>query len=425
MRVFLHPPSTVLPLVLIALGSLLPAQGTPVRYIGGATLGAATGIQAQAWCTPPLALCPPPIFAPPAIPNAGGTAYDPGTQTVWDTEGTRIMGFSTATFMAPCVVKCPAMPLTAIGVPAGLFVTGLAFDELNRNLLGVDNAVPPNIYVWGLTATGCPALRFRCTLPAGVFPAGWVTSGLAHSERYGMTFVLADNFPALPAPILAGVVVAAAGCQVRCAFRPFPCTAIAMRHLRGAAFDDCTSQFTFTDGINLLRNDFIPTPNCTMTNPQCCTTTVAAGIYYGFDIEASHPVRRGSSCTAPSCPNCANMLLTSRSDPSLANGIFSLDLMNAPGGGIAFGLLGPGPCTPGLPFGCGFYYPILPPAPIVLGSVGIAGAGCGGTASMTIPIPLDPSLCGANLCAQMLIFCLGAPLGIGLTNGLDLTISDS
>jgi hypothetical protein len=57
---------------------------------------------------------------------------------------------------------------------------------------------------------------------------------------------------------------------------------------------------------------------------------------------------------------------------------------------------------------------------MVLGGAG----GCGGNATQPLPIPLDPTLCGANLCTQALTVCMPS-LGLGMTNAIDLRITDS
>ena len=54
---------------------------------------------------------------------------------------------------------------------------------------------------------------------------------------------------------------------------------------------------------------------------------------------------------------------------------------------------------------------------------GFAGAGvCDGSHRLGLPIPIDPALCGSELCAQAIVACIP---GFGLTNALRLHISDT
>ena len=89
-------------------------------------------------------------------------------------------------------------------------------------------------------------------------------------------------------------------------------------------------------------------------------------------------------------------------------------------------VLAAGPCTTGLPFGCGLLYPNLFGPNLIFPAVVLPGAGgCTGTGNFPLPIPVAPGLCGQTLCAQTVLFCLPPPppLGIGLTNAIEFTVT--
>ena len=419
----MNPRTLVLQATVIALLPSLPAaQGTPSALIGGA-FNAAAGpmIQRQVWCTPGVPLCLP-VLGPPVMPFAGGTAYDPGTQTIWNSDGLLLTGLS-ALSVPPCAPVCPPVPCP--GLPAGAFVCGLAFAEDTRSLWVIDST--PALMELTFVGGPCPVPLRRCGL-AGVIPPTHTPGGLAYSEKLRMVLYSVSMWGVVPPNNLVFIAPSNAPCAPVCMVPWNACGAVAaLGAITGLAYDDCTDTMYATDGA-LLANGvlrFVP-PNCQLLRQQCCNLPVIAA-YYGLCIEPSHPVARGMSCTAAPCPNCPALAMSTTSDPTLGNARFALQVSNAPAGSVLICMLGPGPCTPGIPVLCGLYYPILPPAPVMFGIVGLGGpAPCGGSGAAALPVPMDVSLCGSTVCVQGLVLCLAAPgPGVGLTNALDLTITDT
>ena len=401
------------------------AQGTPYQLVGGASNPVAPPnfIQNQIWCQRPTRKCNTPLV-PPAH-NGGGTAYDPATQVIWDCDGARLIG-ARATSTPPCGLVCgPVLAQT----PPNAIVTGLAFDEGNRWLWQLDSS--PGLSWFTTTGTPCPKLVGRCSL-AGVFPTTHTPGGLAYSERYKLVFYSASIFPSGIATNIVYAAPASNPCQPICKFPFDVCTGgPPLSALRGLAFDDCSSTLYATDGIRVARGVFLPPPTCTVPTIACCNASLIAP-YYGLCLETSHAVSVGNSCTALPCPACPNMVLSAIGDPATGNSLFALRISGAPATTAALGtvgvfLLGPGPCTPGLPMGCGLYHIQLPPPPILLGVTPLLGPpACGGVATQPLPVPLDPVLCGVNLSTQAAVLCAGASgIGMGLTNALDLTLNDT
>jgi hypothetical protein len=142
--------------------------------------------------------------------------------------------------------------------------------------------------------------------------------------------------------------------------------------------------------------------------------------WYGLDIESEHARSAGKSCTARSCPVCPNMALHAVGDPAIGNSQFGARFADAPTGGVGLVFLGPGPCqVPGLPVLCGELYMQLPL--FLLGAVGLAGGAiCDGQGFVPAGIPNDHSLCGGIACLQGVVICFGTPIGVGLTNGVQI-----
>jgi len=398
----------------LPLGTSLPAQ----RLLGGAH-APATGpvLASQSLCLPSVRRCSP-LLAPPATPFAGGTAYDPRRQVVWDTDGTQLGGWLLLV-SAPCSTPhCRPGPAP---VPAGALATGLAFDETRDALWMVDSS--PSLSLLRLTsAASCPTLTARCSL-AGVIPPTHVPGGLAFSENRQLVLWSSSVFGAGAPANIVYVAAAANPCVVTCRITLFGtvgCGGGPLGPIVGMAYDDCTDRIYVTDGSKVLRARFVPP--CGALEFECCAAAVVAP-YYGLDLEADHPASIGRACLQASCGTCTGLALGAVGDPALGNAGFALRVRGAPVGALAVLALHPGPCAAGLPLWCGLYHPAAIPPAVTL-ALPLAGAGtCGAEGEVPLPVPMAPWLCGAKLCAQAAIFCV--PSGHGLTNALELPFSDS
>lgn len=103
--------------------------------------------------------------------------------------------------------------------------------------------------------------------------------------------------------------------------------------------------------------------------------------------------------------------------PQLGNAGFTLDLLHAPPFAPCAIGIAVGPRNLALGAGCTTYLP-----PSFAPSVAMGNAH--GFASMRMPLPVDPTLRGLRFVAQGLALDPTAPLGVGLTAGLYLTLGD-
>jgi hypothetical protein len=388
------------------------------RLIGGAH-SPATGplLASQNVCAPSARRCSP-LLAPPAAAFAGGTAYDPRRQVVWNTDGTLLTGVLLLS-TTPCTTPhCPAAPAP---VPAGALATGLAFDESRDAVWMIDSS--PSLSLLRLNAAApCPALTARCNL-AGVIPAAHRPGSLAFSERRQLVLWSSSVFGGGAAANIVYVARAADPCVVICRITLFGtvgCGGSTLGAITGMAYDDCTDRVFVTDGVRVLSAVYVEP--CGAINFACCAAALVAP-YYGLDLEAEHPARVGAACLQGTCGVCPNFALTTVGDPAIGNPAFALRVNGGPVGGAALFVLDPGPCAAGVPLFCGLYHPAAIP-PAFSFAVALAGAGaCTASATLPLGIPMMPWACGQKLCAQAVIFCI--PGGRGISNALELTLSDT
>lgn len=406
-------PTSLTVLSASALLALLCSPATAQRMVGGAFSAAAGPIlQAQPYCGPAVGLCRP-VLGPPPTPWAGGTAYDPIHEVIWDTDGLNLVGIRANT--TACVVFCPPAPAP---VPAGAVATGLAFDETRRALWMLDSL--PTLAMLQFPAAGapCPGVVNRCSL-ANVVPATHRTGGLAISERNDLVFYSASMFGAAVPNNLVFVARCVAPCAPLCVLPVPNCAAGPLGAITGLAYDDGLDTLILTDGNTEMRLRL--NPPCGILGVDCCNAPVIAP-YYGLDIEPAHSVTVGSTCVAGTCAACPNVSLGSLGDPSLGNPDFTLRVANGAPGSLAFFFMGVGACTPGVPVLCGLFHPSL--APVFLGNAPLVGAGpCGGVADFNLPIPMAPALYGGEVCVQSVLVC--PPGSVSLTNALGLKFLDT
>ncbi len=253
-----------------------------------------------------------------------------------------------------------------------------------------------------------------------------LAAGLAISEVHGLVFFSASVFSGGAPDNWIFAAPLANPCQPTCRLQVGNCGATALGPITGLAFDDCYSMLIMTDGTNTMLTTFVPAGGglpCNYIAPSCCPPTL--GRRCGLCVEGGHTASVGASCLAAPCPSCPSMTLGPVGDPVIGNSSFAFRLDNAPANVPVACLVGIGPCTTGIPFACGQIYLPLAPPPISLGTLITSGAGCTGSVSFPLPVPLNFGLCGAQLSGQAPVMCVGTPIGIGLTNGVCLVVSDS
>ncbi len=416
---FLEPCS---PLLMLALLGVPSSPITAQRLVGGAFSPAGGPLLAtKTFCAASVRLCSPILAAPPTN-FAGGTAYDPIHQVIWDTDGLRLIGIL-ALAAVPCAT--PYCPAVALPLPANALATGLAFDESRDAVWMIDSS--PSLSLLRISATSrCPTLSARCDLTP-VVPTTHATGSLAFSERRQLVLWSSSVFTGGAAANIVYVAAAANPCVVTCRITLFGtvgCGGAPLGPITGMAYDDCTDRIYVTDGTAVLRATYLPP--CGANGFQCCAAAAVAP-FYGLDLEPAHPTSVGGSCMMPPCAACLAVTLTTSGDPTIGNAAFALRIQNAPAG--SFGMLAfhPGACGAGLPLFCGLYHPAALPPAVLFGPVALVGGGaCTAAGAFPLPVPLAAGLCGQRFCTQGVILCIGAGLGVGgLTNAVDFVIGDS
>jgi hypothetical protein len=388
------------------------AAQAPPRLVGLTRLSPLVLAQDTVTCA--STTCTPAGLPAPAagFPWVGGTAYDSNQRSVWVSNGLQIAKVDARNACAP---DCPVLPMpeTSPNNP----VTGLAYYEPANTVYVTDQA---NAIRWYTVGGGCQLSPVsRCAAP---IPAGDVLTGCATDDLTGQIFYSAVT-PGNPG---GRVYVAQIGspCLPFCSFAVTTCGTSTMGPLMGLAYDACAEVLWVTDGRFTKGISFDPISCAVLGETQCCTNTGEP--YVGLDVLANNETTSGVSCTAPSCPACPTMAHVLPNDPYVGCATFSLDLINAPGASTAILFLNIGACGPPVlapPFCAGLRVPLVPPPftgfPLTGGTPGL----CNGMASFNISIPLDPTLCGTQLCSQYLGICL--PTGLYASNALGWTIGAS
>ncbi|MCC6672695.1 MAG: hypothetical protein IT458_16645 [Planctomycetes bacterium] len=386
---------------------------TPQVLIGNTSAPSLLVRQSLGTCN--TQVCPLGLPAP-ALNFHGGTAYEALRGNVWVSNGPLIQVVKPGT----CAIFCPPFPAPGPGP-----VTGLAVLEKQRRIYMSHQG---NVISWH--ALSCPVSPIG-SCPAPV-PAGSQIGGLALSDVKDLIFYSASVWAAgVPANNIVFVAPLQNPCTPICSF-PVPlCGNNPMGPITGLAFDDCKFVLYATDGkqtVGLFVN--VTAAGCNTQMVSCCPNTSGTPLI-GLCLEAAHATSSGASCTANPCPACPTMTAGTIGDATLANPAFAITLSGAPSGGTAYLVLNLGACSPpGLPIPpfCGpLLVPLGAPGPIVLGGFPLAGTPpCGGGATVGLPIPPNPALCGFNLAAQWLVLCpAGGLLGTGVTNCITIPISAS
>ncbi|MBK8980093.1 MAG: hypothetical protein IPM29_29690 [Planctomycetes bacterium] len=361
---------------------------------------------AQSPCSP--AGMPP---APAISPWIGGTAYDANSRGVWISNGLMIARVDARN---ACTVQCPAVPMpnTSPNNP----VTGLAYYEPTDTLWVTDQS---NVIRW-YTVSGCTlTLAGRCLPP---IPAGDVLTGCAFDDQTGAIFYCAVT-PGSPG---GRVYVAQIGapCLPYCQFDVLTCGSSPMSPLTGLAYDGCAQVLWVTDGRFTTGRSYDPIACVLLGEVQCCLNTVER--YIGLGVMPSTETSVGANCTAGTCPTCPTMEHVLGSEPYVGNTAFTLDLVNAPGGSVGYVFFNFGPCGAPIlapPFCAGIRVPVVPPPFSGSGPTGGTPGLCNGAASVSVPIPSVPALCGVPMCSQFVGVCPGS--GLFSSNALDWMIVNS
>lgn len=375
--------------------------------------------------------CAPNNFPAPTSPRAGGTAHDPRTGGTWISNGRMIAKVDPD----GCRYQCPPF---AIPTPQGvrLEIGGLAFYETQDTLLVLDTAGA----IIKLQVRDCQVQQVsRCAITLPVLP-GQAFSGLAVDEATGLVFWSVSDFGGSSPLQVVHVAQWATPCDPICSFRVTSCSPQLhpLGGITGLAFDPCERQLYVTDGRIMVRGDFVRNAlgGCRLENLHCCVpSAIGSGLLgaIGLCIRPAQGVEHGDSCANGSCRPCGSLRLRMTGDPSIGNGDFGFQLLDAPVGARAFLGIGIGPCAaPGvrIPGFCGpLTLPLAPDAPIFIGprpTLSATGQQCSGSARWGISIPNSVALCGDVFSAQAIVLCPSAlAFGTAMTKCTQFRIGGS
>ncbi|MBK8101343.1 MAG: hypothetical protein IPK26_30035 [Planctomycetes bacterium] len=409
--------SLLLPLAGLALATAALAQ-TPDNLIG---ITRTTPILAQrdhAGCAN-LPFCNPPGFpAAPAVPYAGGTAWEPAREAAWISNG-----FLMALVRpGACNYLCPPFPAPLVSPNA--MVTGLEHCESINETWILDSF--GNIYRCPYACPLVPVAVCNTGLPLTATSA---TGGLAVDEKNRIVFYTYTDWTTsatrlfmatMAAPCTPFQIVAVPGCG-----------GMLLRGVTGLAVDACSQTLYLTDGVTTMGWSYTVAggPTVVFGAQTCCTLPppMPGDQMIGLAVRSGRPTSTGATCANGACPACP-MLHGTIGSPNLGNANFTLDLQSAPLGALAWCIVGVGPCVPPGPF----FPPLCGPiqAGPMLGTLGPVptggGVGCGGSAAFPLGLPMIPGLCGAVLSSQCVAFCsAGGMIGTSLSNCLTWQIQSN
>lgn len=409
-------------LAVAALAATVTAQGPSDRIIGytasPSPAGSPPALQRQVLCNAAQRLCA--AIGAPVSAHAGGAAYDGARQTLWYTQGTRLV----ETLIDGCSTQCTVSAALALG--ASSVASGLTLQESTRTLWQLETIHgTAAVHQWSLR--GCPPVAgpvCRIPLPTNRHVAG----AIALDGRSGFLFYAASIFGTASGPANVVLVASVASpCNVICQFRVDACDPITpLGPITGMAHDTCSDSLYVTDGRNVVQLRKTSSRPCDWQAVSCCTQPPNNQRWYGVDVEPLHPRDIGRSCVGRGCPNCTDMRLVALGDPVIGNQLFGFRVEGGPTGGLAFLAFNIGDCQPhGVAFLCGPIYPaLLPPLAIVPMGPLTGSATCRGAVTLPVPVPIDYGLCGGAMCFQGIVLCRtpGSIGGVSLTNGVQVVV---
>ncbi len=356
-----------------------------------------------------LPFCNPPLPPAPAIPFAGGTAWDPIRNAAVVSNGFLIAEVDPNT----CAVICPPSPAPTVSPNA--VVTGLEFVETLNQIWMLDSfgaltqmqyACPP--VVLSVCNTGLPLTATNAT------------GGLAVDEVHRIVFYSYTDWVANTNVI--HIASMANPCLTTQIVVPFSClTTTPLRGITGLAADGCRSQLYITDGVQTIcwRYAVAAGPVVAFGPQTCCTLPMpAADPMIGLAVRSGRETSIGSPCANGVCPPCP-MIHSLTNSPNLGNAFFQLQLDQAPQNSLIYCAIGLGPCNAVGPVPAPFCGPLLiGPSALTLGPVITPpGAPCSAFVGFTLPLPMNPTFCGIVASSQCLGVCVaGGALGFSMSN---------
>lgn len=350
------------------------------------------------------------------VAHAGGTAYDPARQAVWESNGTSLNLVSLATCQTLCRSRAVRRGTAS--------VTGLAYHPRSRRLFQLQSTTSFFAIQTYNTKTCPPTPEKYC---AQRYPGG-IAGGLAFDITRNLLYIGVSTPTTSPLVWTHHIYVTRGDnpCQILCKWQFNGCLGklrpSGLWQIKGLAYNPCNDTLYATDGQFTAIIKAGDPARCQFKVTGCCSRQMT-GEYRGLAVVPGWlRTSFGKSCLAQPCPQCPSMTnVLIGGDPALGTSDFAVELRKAPTGGKAILAISVGGCNPnGVPFLCGRLH--LAGTPFLFPAVPITGSGtCDGRARVVLPIPADPKLCGVRVCAQWLVLCPKG--GTGLSNAIDFTLA--
>ncbi len=366
-------------------------------------------------CTP-MPFCAPAFPPAPAVPYAGGTAWDPVRNAAIISNGFLIASVDPIT----CAFVCPPIPAPTVSPNA--MVTGLEMVESQNEIWQLDSFGALS----RLTTTCPPVLISVCNTGLPMTPI-MASGGLAVDELNGYVFYGYSNFGGGVTNVCVASI--ANPCLIVQTAIPAPCGAMPLlRGITGLAVDAARQVLYMTDGFQTIGWQYAPAgPGVAFMGQTCCALppTIPGDQWIGLAVRSGRETSIGAPCAAGSCPACPTSHVL-RNSPNLGNGLFALGLDNMALSSFAIAGIGVGPCLTAGPVIAPFCGPIHVALPTIttLGPVfSPMGAGCGASINFPLPLPNNPVFAGLVLSSQCAIFCAGG--GNALSNCISFELQSN
>jgi hypothetical protein len=256
---------------------------------------------------------------------AGGVAHDPRDRATWVSDGTLLVKIDRASGASVCG------PFAAPNLPAGVVVTGLAYNEATQQLF-VSHS---NNNILTYSAIGCTlVLQNTCAVTV---PTTHVIGGLASEDPANMLFYITSAW--LGAGPASELVVApmSSPCTPACAPQTLPgCFGTLNLLASGLGFDACSGVLYVAERAGIRAYTTAYWPLCNPVAAGCCLPPPAPQHLRGLCMLPPLETSSGGPCFQGTVPSCLTMQHVLRGDPAIGNLGFGLDLVSCPGQTLAF-----------------------------------------------------------------------------------------
>jgi hypothetical protein len=338
---------------------------------------------------------------PPSLEwSGGGAAIDRRRNSIWISNGTELQEWP-LDGDSPLCTRTPSFYLRTMDT----HVSGLAYDIARNQLIQLEtkDGIAALTYYSIQTGSGCLTPDGGCKLVLS--DSSLRATAIAIDSRRDLLWIAVRPFGSHVVTSL----------QV---YRRGDCQRICTKAVGGGV--DAMAYAESTDTLFAATRTQMNRYSVSWHDKCPYVETIGDCAYYhpgtqrlrGFDLRKAHGVPVSEGCSGPGCANCTP-LLDPVGMPVVGNAAFAMQLTHAPSGGLATLWMKPAPAVP-TAYECGWLFTPLDVSGAYAVNVPIIGAlPCNGTATLSMPLPLEYRLIG-QIYVQATILCPGG--GISLAN---------